>query len=416
MKKLFSLVLLLSLSLTIFAQKELKPGTYAYITIANTGDFSRKNVPVAIKIKDLTAKIAKYKGQAIGIFDGGKEIFSQYDDMDKDGVADEVAFLIDLSAKEKKQLLVRSLPPNFKRPNFKKEVYTQMVKKTKVGNTESFELVTEASSTKDDMYNQMHHHGVAFETDLIAYRLYFDKKQTVDVYGKVKPQLEIAQSQWYPTDAQLNKGFGDDILKVGSSVGVGTFKGWDGKQATHFDKMTKRTQRIVATGSLRNVVEIDVEGWIYNDQSLDVKIRYTQYARHRDAIVDVIFSTPVDKNIMFSTGVQKMPENMSLHTDNAGLVGVWGTGFPVNDTVKYSRQTVGLGVFVPQEYTSEQAEDKRNKLVLLKANEKNNIRYYLTAASLKEKKGYKKPDEFFKYLDAWKKELENPLIITISEK
>ena len=37
----------------------------------------------------------------------------------------------------------------------------------------------------------------------MAYRIYFDKKQTVDVYGKYHKQLELARSLWYPTDEQL---------------------------------------------------------------------------------------------------------------------------------------------------------------------------------------------------------------------
>ena len=35
-----------------------------------------------------------------------------------------------------------------------------------------------------DTYHQLHHHGVAIESDLMAYRIYFDKKQTIDIYAK----------------------------------------------------------------------------------------------------------------------------------------------------------------------------------------------------------------------------------------
>lgn len=57
----------------------------------------------------------------------------------------------------------------------------------------------------------MHHHGPAFESELVAYRLYFDKKQTVDIYGKFNKGFEIKESQFYPTDEQLARGFGDDV-------------------------------------------------------------------------------------------------------------------------------------------------------------------------------------------------------------
>ncbi|MDR1679208.1 MAG: DUF4861 domain-containing protein [Prevotellaceae bacterium] len=413
--KVFSCCISLLLSATVFAQKDLNPGTYAFITIENPSNFARKNVPVALKIDSLTAKIKKYKGQQIGIFDGSKEIFSQFDDLNFDGKADEVAFLVDLKPNGKVKLLVRTLPQNFVRPNFEKETYAQMIKKVKIGDRETMEKVTEASSDKDDMYNQMHHHGVAFESELMAYRLYFDKKHTVDIYGKIRPQLELAQTMWYPTDEQLAAGFGDDILKVGSSVGVGSFKPWDGKQAQHFDQITRRTQRIVAAGNLRSVVEIEVDGWQYQGKSINAKIRYTQYARHRDCEARVIFEPDFTDNLIFCTGVQRMPEEQ-FHTDNAGLVGIWGTGFPVNDTVKYAKQTVGLGVVVPAQYAKGQAEDKRNHLILLSNNGKQEIVYYLTAAAQKEKKGYQTAEDFFKYLDAWKQEMLNPVKISLSEK
>jgi len=417
MKKTF-LFLSLLFSLGVYAgDKDLTPGTYAYITVENPSDFARKDVPVVLKISDITAQIKKYNGQQIGIFDGSKEIFSQYDDLDKDGTPDEVAFLVNLKAKGKEKLLVRTLPVNFKRPNFEKEVYTEMVKRVKIDNRETHEMVTEASSDKDDMYNQMYHHGVAFETNLIAYRLYFDKKQTVDVYGKVKPQLELAQTQWYPTDDQLAQGFGDDVLLVKGSVGVGTFTGWDGQSALHFDQVSKRTQRIVATGNLRNVVEIEVEGWKYQDQSIHAKIRYIQYARHRDCEVQVLFDPDFKDSLIFCTGVQKLPEE-KFYTDKAGLVGVWGTDMPMTEPekAKYGKQTVGLGVVVPAQYTKQQAEDKANHLVLIGNNSQPTITYYLTATAMKEKKGFKKAEDFFKYLEDWKKDVTNPVTVSFSEK
>lgn len=417
MKKTVLILAAFLMAVGVFAQKDLNPGTYAFITVENPENVSHKDYPVVIPIKDIVAKFKKYNGQQIGIFDGSKYIFQQYDDLDKDGKPDEVAFLIDLKAKSKVKLLVRMLPPRYEIPNFEKEVYTEMIRKVKEGDKVTKQMITEASSNKDDMFKQMHHHGVAFESALMAYRLYFDKRQTVDVYGKVKPKLEIQETQWYPTEEQLANGYGDDILKVGGSVGVGTFKGWDGTQALNLDSVMKRTQRIVATGSLRNVVEIEVNGWFYQGKSIDAKIRYIQYARHRDVEVQVLFNPDFKDSLIFSTGVQKMPEE-KFYTDNSGLVGVWGTDMPMPDPEKekYGKQTVGLGVVIPAQYLKSQAEDKVNHLDLISNNSTPIITYYFTATALKEKKGFKSPDEFFKYLESWKKDVLSPVSVTLSEK
>lgn len=76
-------------------------------------------------------------------------------------------------------------------------------------------------------------HGPVLESELVGYRLYFNEKQTPDIYGKFNKGLEIKESQFYPTDEQLARGFGDDVLRVFDSCGPGAFKGWDGKKATH---------------------------------------------------------------------------------------------------------------------------------------------------------------------------------------
>ena len=39
------------------------------------------------------------------------------------------------------------------------------------------------ASPEVDTYHELHHHGVALESDLMAYRIYFDRKQTIDVYA-----------------------------------------------------------------------------------------------------------------------------------------------------------------------------------------------------------------------------------------
>ena len=85
--------------------------------------------------------------------------------------------------------------------------------------------VTEWTDTPDkDTYHNLHHHGVAVESEQMAYRIYFDKKQTIDPYCKRTPQLELAQSYWYPDDSLLAAGYGDDILRVSGTVGVGSVK------------------------------------------------------------------------------------------------------------------------------------------------------------------------------------------------
>ena len=111
------------------------------------------------------------------------------------------------------------------------------------------------ASPEVDTYHQLHHHGVALESDLMAYRIYFDRKQTIDVYAKKTPRIELPTSYWYPNDEQLADHYGDDVLRVSGTIGVGSVKPWKDGKMRHIEPVESRTQRIVyQTPSLRTTV------------------------------------------------------------------------------------------------------------------------------------------------------------------
>ena len=372
------------------------------LKITNPNKSSLKDAPVIV-VLDKYKEISIKKRSDLAVFVDGKQISSQIDDLNKDGIADELVFLLDLQAGQTHKVMLKTIPSS-QRDSFPIEVYADLITKAKNGPKV---FVNEVSSTKNDMYNAMFHHGVAFESALIAYRIYFDNKSTVDVYGKKNQQLELAKTGWYPTDEQLVNGFGDDVIQVFNLVGVGTVKGWDGTKATHIDKFDKRTQRIVATGKLRTVVESEVEGWQYESKKINMTVHYILYARHRDGIVEVRASEDIAN---LATGVQQIGGG-PIMTNNKGLVGSWGTDFPVTDTLKYKKQTVGLGVFVPKKFVKQQIVKGANNLVLMSYQKGEMLRFNFTAAARKEEKNpFTSPEQFFNYLKNWSTALE-PVVV-----
>ncbi|NDV47096.1 DUF4861 domain-containing protein [Paludibacter sp. 221] len=372
------------------------------LTVENPNESAVSDAPVVVVLNELQ-KIKKEKRGELAVFADGKEISSQLDDLDGDGIVDELVFLMDFAPGEVRNVTLKTIKPS-KRKTFPKEVYADLILKEKDG---TMKYVTSASSAQNDMYNKLHHHGVAFESALMAYRIYFDNKSTIDIYGKKKKQLELAKTGWYPTDEQLKQGFGDDILRVSGSAGVGTVKGWNGTKAIHIDKFERRTQRIVAQGNLRTVSESIVEGWEYEGKKIDMTVRYIQYARHRDAIAEVTASENIE---CLATGVQKIA-NGTLFSDNKGLIGSWGSDYPQNDTVKYSKETVGLGVYVPTGYVKEHTADKVNNLILMTYNKREILRFYLTAVWAREEfSDIKDEKQFFDYLNSWASALQ-PVVL-----
>lgn len=230
--------------------------------------------------------------------------------------------------------------------------------------------ITEWTDTPDqDTYHSLHHHGVAVESELMAYRIYFDKKQTIDPYCKRTPQLELAQSYWYPNDSLLVAGYGDDILRVSGTIGVGSVKYWNGKKHVHIEPVAERSQRIVRQSRDKATIEVAVKQWEVEGSKVDMSVQYTLCAGHRDMRCDVRLSSPVAG---LCTGVQAIPvksvspEWTCIGLQNGILLASWGTDYPVNDTVKYAKETVGLAVFVPKQYAGDVIRDNSNQLCMLK--------------------------------------------------
>lgn len=380
------------------------------VIVENPWNAEKIDEPVVI---DLSSLGAGFTVKSATVFDGTNEIPSQLDDMNGDTRADELAFVINLPASGKKTLNV-TLSSLKSDKTYPARVYAEMLFRTSKKNkyAKGYAIYADGAS---DTYNVQHHHGAAFESELVAYRIYFNEKQTTDLYGKFHKGLELEESQFYPTDEQLKRGFGDDVIKVNSSCGAGTLRGWDGTQSTLIKPVAVRGQRILASGPVRTIVDAEVKGWQYQNKELNMINRYTLYAGHRDAQVDVLFDAPLDKEV-FCTGVQNITGHADMFSDHNGLVASWGTDWPVNDTVKYKKETVGLATYIPKKYVVKETSDKENFLYTISAPGKSSFRYYTSFTSCKETFGYPDKEKWFAYVQEWKKALEQPVKITVVKK
>lgn len=377
------------------------------VEVSNPWNHTKTDEPVVI---DLNSLKPGFRVRSATVTENRTEVPSQLDDLDNDRRADELAFVTNLPPKSKKTFTI-TLSPGKSDKQYAPRVYAEMLVSDKKGKHAPVQSVTIPGTT--NIYNQMHHHGPALESELVAYRLYFDKKQTVDIYGKFRKGFEIKESQFYPTDEQLARGFGDDVLRVSGSCGVGALKGWNGQKATHIEPVATRTERIVAYGPVRTIAEIEDNEWAYQGSELNMTTRYTLYGGHRDLFIEVFFDEPL-KDEVFCTGVQDIRGSVSS-SDHRGLIACWGTDWPVNDTVKYAKETVGLATYIPQHYVREEVKDKPNYLYTLGARGEKKMHYYTTFTSMKETFGYKTPEEWFTYVRRWKEQLEQPIEITIKQ-
>lgn len=378
------------------------------VELKNTWDKARQDAPAVIRLADLQAG---FPIRSAVVRDARQEIPSQLDDLDGDLLPDELAFVIDLPARGIRQVTV-TLSATKTQKTYPPRVFAQMlVRDAKKGKHAPVQSITVPGTT--NFYNMLYGHGPMFESELVGYRIYFNEKQTIDPYGKFNKGLELEKSQFYPNDAQLAQGFGDDVLLVGNSCGVGTLKGWDGQKATHVKPIAGRTERILASGPVRTAVEVEVKGWAYQGSELSMTQRYLLYAGHRDLRIETTFARPL-RNEVFCTGVQDIMGNETVaYSDHQGLAGSWGRHWPVTDTVKYAKETIGIATYIPRKYVLQEVKDADNYLYTLSAPGQTGFHHYTMFTSRKETFGYSTAEEWFAYLQEWKDELEHPVEINI---
>ena len=412
MKKSLSLWLLAALCSAAYAQQTIT------VSVSNPMSIARADVPVVINLSpygDIRSALVTSNGQ---------EIPCQLDDLDQDETFDELCFLADLDKKEQKQYTV-TLSATGEPRSYPARVFAEMV----LGNSKDKTLkknqqnnYIESITARGDAaytYNIQHHHGVDFESELNGIRIYFDARQTLDLYGKFNKQLELKETQFYTDADQKARGYGDDVLWVGQTFGLGAFRGWDGQQPTLVEPVKSRTQRVISYGPLRTIVEVIDRGWQLPPTSnqklqtsnVNMTLRYIQYAGHRDTDVEVLFNKDVSE-CRFSTGIINVKGSEEF-SDKKGLRACWGTDYPSTDTINWKRETVGLAVLVPQKnIVSEEPANKDNYAYVLQV-KGNQMAYKVTYTSANESFGYHSAKEWFDYLKAWRKEVEQPVVVTI---
>ena len=374
------------------------------VTVENPTNAPRTDQPVVMSL-------AQYgQVQSALVKTGNEEIPCQLDDLNQDDTFDELCFLADLKAKEKKSYTV-TLNAEGEPRQYPARVFAELlVRNSKVKEKNKHNNFLESITARGDCadpYHILHHHGVAFESELNGIRIYFDKRQTLDLYGKFQKRLELQETQFYTTKEQKAEGYGDDVLWVGNTFGLGAFRGWDGQQPTMIDPVRSRTQRIISYGPLRTIVELVDRGW----QKLNLTIRYTQYAGHRDTDVDVYFNKPV-ADYLFSTGIINV-KGSEEYSDHQGLRGCWGTDWPSSDHENFKPETVGLGICIPQSYIKSEEPANKDQYTFVVGTSDNHLSYKIIYCSANESFGYHSAKEWFDFLKNWKQtEVEQPVKVS----
>lgn len=376
------------------------------VTVSNPIDKPREAVPVVVPVKAAEGKDVK----SVTI-KNHPEIAWQLDDLNDDGLADELVFLVDLASKQTEKYTIDfSNQPSTAEFESGTNAYIRLNDKNKK-HPKIQAIAFPGSADNRQMYNSIYGHGAVLEGLHNAIRVYMDNRQSIDLYAKNTPRLELEETGFYTTRQQLEEGYGRDVLWAGTSVALASFRGYQNGVPVTIDTVATRSQRVVTTGPVRSIIEVADRGWVYNGKPIDMRQRYTIYDRHRDYDVEVSL-VGVGENVDFCTGVQKLAIDNQGFVTSDGLAGSWGSNVPDKNMADIS-DTVGLGLWVADDNLVSVKEDDVNYITILRPDSKGVIRYSFTSGAVRESASPHSADDWFYYLRNWKALKSSPVKVRV---
>ncbi len=272
------------------------------------------------------------------------ELPSQVDDLDGDGTADELAFQIDLGPRQVRVVTIRYGAPDI-----------------------IFRLRKDYPMRTNALFSSKIE-GLGWESEKIAFRVYFDPRNAVDIYGKRRHslQLKLYATPEYPYHEESPEG--RDIFKVGDAIGIGAVAAWADGKLIRAAEVKDRSWRIVSIGPVRAILEVKYRGWNVAGKSVTVHSRIVQWAGEHGFFhsieVDPQSSTVFVTGLPIKHGIALM-KSATVAPPGASWMATWGEQVVApgpTATEAISGQNLGLAVLTA-DFPVEFVDDPMNHLL-----------------------------------------------------
>jgi len=182
------------------------------------------------------------------------ELPSQADDLDGDNKFDELSFQIELKPKQTRIVTIA------------------------YGETATMQRLRSDYPKRTAAKFTMKFDGLAWESEANAWRIYFDKRNAIDIYGKRRPGLYLemfgAPEYVYHWESPL----GRDIYRIGDAIGIGAVAALVDGKVVKVSDVAERKWRIISAGPVRVIVELTYKGWKVGGREINLTSRMTQWA------------------------------------------------------------------------------------------------------------------------------------------
>jgi len=269
------------------------------------------------------------------------EVPSQVDDLDDDGKADELAFQLDLRPHETCIVTITYGDPN-----------------------RILKIRGEYPARTDALFATKIQ-GLGWESEKNAWRIYFDPRNAIDLFGKHRSVLLLNRFATPEYDYHSESPDGRDTYEIGDAIGLGSVAAWhDGKVIKAADVQTRK-YRVISTGPVRAIVELTYEGWSAGDKKITVQSRITQWAGDRGFYQTIAANAA--PGFTFATGLPLKPEAPALHsTTGRTWLASWGEQVVkpgARATGPVAGTNLGLGVVMITPSAATSLDDPGNHLL-----------------------------------------------------
>ena len=241
------------------------------IQLTNTSDRAVSDAGVVIPRTALKEIPGLQQGlQPVLTNENGENIPVQTDDLDGDGLWDELFILTDLEGGEKMSaaLAFRS-PDNL--PQLKARTNLRFARKGE-DYQEVTSAVREQHAINSETQKVWQMEGMAWENDRVGFRNYFDRRNGMDIFGKVTTEMVLDGVGYKdaPSYHSYNPEWGVDVLKVGNSLGAGSIAYQHNGALYRVGDNGHGTCTVLTEGPLRSSFRFGFEGWQMGEEALDV--------------------------------------------------------------------------------------------------------------------------------------------------
>jgi hypothetical protein len=312
------------------------------LTVTNTSDYHLVEKPVLIQraqIEEQTGKLSESDVVLLSADGGRTYIASQLDDLDGDGIWDELFTMVDLYAGESKTYSLITMKKE-EAPEFRVRTNIHFADKN---DREKLFLAAERLKNADTQTTQkfFQYEGPGWENDIVGFRNYFDARNGMDIWGKVTPDMILpgVGLAGGPSYHEMQP-WGMDVLKVANSLGAGAIALETSAGLYRVGPDGKGTYRLVAEGPLRSTFDLRFE-----DIPLDGKM---VTLNHR---ICIIAGKPWYKSVVTVNGAADMKFVTGIvNLDTDSVYSNSGNGYAymyTHDNQAFDGEKLGMAIILP---------------------------------------------------------------------